>query len=79
MKIIGTVVENIVVQKKVEIEVPDSIVEQANAGDEDADKVIEDAIRKAAYDKNLLDFEDEHGWEGVGDTLNLDIEWEEKS
>lgn len=52
-KVKGTVTETIVVQKEVEIEVPDD----ASA------EYVQAAVRAKAYEKNILI--GDHGWEGI--------------
>jgi len=59
-KVKGTVTETLIVQKEVEVEVPD------NASGED----IAAAIRSKAYEKNIL--QGDHGWEGI-ESNGMDI------
>jgi hypothetical protein len=65
-KIVGTVTETLVVQKEVEVVVP----AKDDAG------VIEQAIRDAAYEKNIMNSGD-HGWEGI-ETIEVNVDWNKK-
>lgn len=61
MRIRGKVTENLVVQKEIEIEVPDDT----------NDDQIEQAVRDAAYEKTIMDGT---GWEGV-ETFDVTVTW----
>lgn len=65
MKIKGTVTETIVVEKVVEIEMPDT---------EDREK-IEDFVCSKAYESTIFSDSPVHGWEGV-DTVEVEVKWE---
>ncbi len=73
-KIRAKAVENIVLEKEVEIEIPDSW----DLEDEQTEGKIEELIRQKVYEKALsdLDIKEKIGWEAT-DTLELDFEWEE--
>jgi Pyruvate/2-oxoacid:ferredoxin oxidoreductase delta subunit len=61
MKITGQVTETLIIQKEVEVEVPD------NATDEQ----VKEAIRAKANEKTILS--GNHGWEGI-ESFGQDIE-----
>jgi hypothetical protein len=63
MKVVGIVTETLVVQKEVEIEVPDD----ADDGE------IHQAVRDKSYEHTILDCKT-HGWDGV-DTLDVEVTW----
>ena len=64
MKVRGYVEETLIVVKAVEVEVPD-----------DADDgAIHEAVRDKCYEKTILDYQDQHGWEGT-ETTNVDVKW----
>jgi hypothetical protein len=58
----GTVTETLVVEKTVELTVPDEF---------DEEEII-DCIREAAHKDTVLDYEDKHGWAGIA-CLDVDI------
>ena len=74
MKIRGKVIENLILEKEVEIEVPDSW----NLDDAQIEGQIEELIRQKVYEKALsdLDIKEKIGWEAI-ETLELDFEWTE--
>ena len=63
-RIKGKITETIIVQKDVEVEVPDD-------ADED---VIEQTVRDEAYKECISDIKYDHGWEGI-ETLAVDVQW----
>lgn len=63
-KVTGTVYETIIVKKEVEVEV--EIYDGEEEDSPEVDERIDSAIREAAYAETIMDFQDQHGWEGIG-------------
>ena len=55
MKVQGKVVETLVIEKVVEVEVPDDC----------AQSTIEEFLKAKAYEDEIFSDSDTHGWEGV--------------
>ena len=64
MKVRGYVEETIIVVKEVDVEVPDNAT----------DDIIHTTVRDKCYEKTILDYQDQHGWEGTN-TLDVDVKW----
>lgn len=64
MKVRGYVEETIIVVKEIDIEVPDDAKDDA----------IHTAVRDKCYEKTILDYQDQHGWEGV-ECTDVNVRW----